>query len=365
MFFMLPSLKTGEIVYLYMEAVMKITNRSTWRLLMITGYGAIVLSMLACVALGGGVVLQEGSLRLDDGIVQVKDTNGDWVPVAGEATFDLAGKLENTDPWTVSGRALVTNESTQIEEGLQVDDFVRVRGTVLQDDTWVAYSIERVEELADPTVVLIGVVDSIDPWVVNGITLNVTDETDIQGAIRTGMVVRVQILLLSDGTWEVLSIAPLGETTETSGCVTVIATVVSVNGNQIQFLGWPSTVIFSPGSQIGNDNNNDDNNENDNGNENDNQNANGNDNENGDVDVPVDVGDTVSAVICATDDGQLIIVQIVIIDEDEEGEAPSEPQGEKVLVCHKPDKKGGHTLSLPQSAVPAHLGHGDTLGACP
>jgi len=35
-------------------------------------------------------------------------------------------------------------------------------------------------------------------------------------------------------------------------------------------------------------------------------------------------------------------------------------------VCHKPDnKKGGNTLSISSSAVPAHLGHGDTLGACP
>jgi hypothetical protein len=171
------------------------------------------------------------------------------------------------------------------------------------------------------------------------------------------MLVRVQILLLSDGTWEVLSIAPLGETTETSGCVTVIATVVSVEGNAVQFLGWPTTVIFSPGSQI------DTNNENENGNDNDNENT--NDNEDGDVDAPVNVGDTVSAVVCTSVDGRLVIVQIIIIDEDEEGEAPSEPQGEKVLVCHKPNKKGGHTLSLPQSAVPAHLGHGDTLGACP
>jgi hypothetical protein len=36
-----------------------------------------------------------------------------------------------------------------------------------------------------------------------------------------------------------------------------------------------------------------------------------------------------------------------------------------VLICHKPDKKGGHTLSVSSSAVPAHLGHGDKLGACP
>lgn len=33
----------------------------------------------------------------------------------------------------------------------------------------------------------------------------------------------------------------------------------------------------------------------------------------------------------------------------------------KVAVCHK----GKKTLALPQPAVNAHLGHGDTLGPCP
>lgn len=33
---------------------------------------------------------------------------------------------------------------------------------------------------------------------------------------------------------------------------------------------------------------------------------------------------------------------------------------EKVAVCHKNKK----TLMLPESAVEAHLGHGDTLGPC-
>ena len=34
--------------------------------------------------------------------------------------------------------------------------------------------------------------------------------------------------------------------------------------------------------------------------------------------------------------------------------------GEKVAICHK-----GSTTAVPQSAVAGHLGHGDTLGACP
>jgi len=39
-------------------------------------------------------------------------------------------------------------------------------------------------------------------------------------------------------------------------------------------------------------------------------------------------------------------------------------EGGKVLVCHKPGRNQ-HTLSISVSALPAHLGHGDTLGPCP
>lgn len=327
---------------------MKTTNRSILRFLKLAGYGMIVLSILACQALAGGTPAPKGTMQLDDGVVKVKADSGDWVPVAGKATFELVGKLDDTDPWIVSGQTLTTNETTQIGEGLQVGDTVRVRGAVLDDDTWVAYFIEEVDEQTEPIIILIGVVDSVDPWVVNGITLNVTDDTDIQGEIKVGMIVRVEILLLEDGTWEVLSIALLGDVTETSGCVTVIATVVSVSGEDIQFLGWPDTVTFMPAQQNTNENNQGD--EDDDEDEND---------EGGGV--TVSVGQTVTAVVCVSEDGQLIIVQIIIL---VPSEGANDVEGEKVLVCHKP-QKNRHTLSLPPSAVPAHLGHGDTLGPCP
>jgi hypothetical protein len=333
--------------------------------------------MLACAGTAIGSTSDQ-ILQIDDGVVEVEDENGDWVPVAGDATFELVGELESMDPWTVAGRTLETNESTQISESLQVGDLVRVRGTVLEDDTWVAYSIEPAEEQTDPIIILIGTVDSVDPWVVNGIELNVTETTEIQGDITAGMIVRVEILLLDDGTWEVLSIAPLGDSTETPGCATIIATVVSVNGNEIQFLGWPTTVILELNAGNENDQENDNNdNEEDNANENENQNeengnendeneANENDNEAGSNDgETIQPGQTVLAVLCVSDNNILVIVNIIVLNIDDEGGDPSSG-GEKVLVCHKPNnKKGGHTLSISSSAVPAHLAHGDTLGPCP
>jgi len=59
-----------------------------------------------------------------------------------------------------------------------------------------------------------------------------------------------------------------------------------------------------------------------------------------------------------------VITEIIVLGPSE-AETPVAGKGEKVLICHKPDKKGGHTLSIPSSAVPAHLAHGDKLGQCP
>jgi hypothetical protein len=150
---------------------------------------------------------------------------------------------------------------------------------------------------------------------------------------------------LEDGTWEVISITPLGDIPSTSGCAAITATVASVNGNQIQFVGWPTPVTVRPDIQTDNA-------------------TNDNDEENDDEEVvdlaTVKPGQQVLVVVCA-ENSQLVISRITVLN-DKDNEADG---GEKVLVCHKPDKKGGHTISISSSAVPAHLGHGDKLGACP
>ncbi len=321
---------------------MSIKHKSAARWLLFLGYLGVLTIMLACVAIGVGTSSgtstpnsNEAILHLEDGVVEVRDENGDWTPVSGDSSFDVTAKLESTDPWKVAGITLETNESTQIEEGLQVGDLVRVRGIILEDGTWLATSIQRVEEQIDPIIILIGRVDSVDPWVVNGIQLNVTEDTDIQGTITPGTFVRVEILLSPDGTWEVLSITPLGEFEENPDCGTVVATIVSVEGDEIQLSGWP---IITLGEEVKIEGE-----------------AGG--------EVTLSPNQFVLVVVCPSGEGQIVIVQIIILN-DSNDEASAEG-GEKVLICHKPDKKGGHTISVSSSAVPAHLAHGDTLGPCP
>jgi len=334
-------------------------QRMTFQLL---GYLGILGFLLACTTIGiGASPVKQGMLELDQGIVKVQDPQGNWEPLAGTSTFELVGKLENTNPWTVAGRSLVTNESTQIGQGLQAGDLVRVRGAALEDGSWLAYSIEPAGEQPSQTIILIGKVTSVDPWVVNGITLNVTNDTVINGEIQPGMLVRVEILLQDDGTWEVISISPLGDVPSTSGCATVVATVVSVNGNQIKFLGWPEPVTVEDNTQTGDENNNNNSDEDSDENKNEDQ---GNQGVNF---VTLKPGQQVLVVVCVSGNNQLVITKIVIlINQDNDNNNTDEAEGgEKVLVCHKPAKKGGHTISISTSAVPAHLGHGDKLGPCP
>ena len=336
------------------------TNKRPNRWMLLAIHLGIITFMMACMVFTGVQQSNDGTFQFDDGNIETKDENGDWVAVDG-TSFELVGTLESTNPWTVTGQEFETRDLTIIDDGLEVGDIVRVRGVILKDETWVAYSIKGTDEQTDSVIFLIGVVDSVDPWSVNEISLNVTDETDIQGDITIGMIVRVEILLLEDGTWEVLSLVPLGESTETTGCMTVVATVLSVSGNEIQFLGWPITVTLEIGNQTDNTDQNNNNDDDDDESDNEEQNED-NDDEANDV-TAITSGDVVQAVICVSDDGILFITQITILHMDDENGSET-TNGEKVLICHKPDKKGGHTLSVASPAVPAHLAHGDKLGAC-
>ncbi|HEX5840145.1 MAG TPA: DUF5666 domain-containing protein [Anaerolineales bacterium] len=314
-------------------------NSNQRRVFLFGSLGTLIFILGCMTVMGGSPDTGQATLQLDGNVVQVRDQDGGWSPVAGASTFELVGSVESTEPWKVSGRTLETNQTTRVGQGVQTGDLVLVRGAALDQNDWLAYSIEPAQEQTDPVVTLIGTVDSVDPWVVNGITLNVTEDTVAEGDITPGMLVRVEILLLEDGTWEVIRIVPLGDLTDTSGCANVIATVVSVNGDQIQFLGWPTTVTFA-------DDDND-----------------ASENEDGD-DRVVEPGQKVLAVVCVVNK-QVVIVQVTVLDDNDGDDGEPAANGEKVLICHKPDKKGGHTLSIASAAVPAHLGHGDRLGACP
>lgn len=325
---------------------MNTKNTGVVRWQWVAGYLSIVVALLACMSSSGVSATQtpvateaaQSIMRLENGAIELQQEDGNWAPVGGETTFEIVGELESTDPWMVTGNTFATRDSTQIDEGLAAGSLVRVKGVILEDGTWLAYSIKGAEtnEQPNPTMILIGKVNSIDPWVVNEITLNVTSDTLISDGIEPDMIVRVEILLLDDGTWEVLSIVSLGDFTDVPGCATVMTTVVRVNGNEIELTGWP-VITLSDDIKI----------EDERGSE-----------------IDLSENQPVLVVVCSSEDGQIRITHIIILNVEDE-ETPANGGEEKVLICHKPDKKGGHTLSVASPAVPAHLGHGDKLGACP
>ena len=247
-------------------------------------------------------------------------------------SFEFVGKIDNMDPWVVAGIELETADWTQIDEGLAVGDQVRVKGQVMEDGSWVAYEIRSLDDLTEVRIVLVGVVFNMDPWVVSGVTLPVDSETVIEGEIRLGMLVRVEILVQPDGTWKVIKIAPLAGFDLIEGCQELTAVVVSVSGNQLQLQGWPVLTIG----------------------------------ENAEIVGELKPNSVVLVQLCFDEEGNLQVVYIFIILQPEIEEPPSpEMPGHKVMICHKPNGKNPHVIVVSQSAVPAHLGHGDVLGPCP
>jgi hypothetical protein len=282
----------------------------------------------------GDLVKVEGWI-LDDGTWLAEEIK----PVDDEPpTFEFTGPIESIDPWAVAGIAFEVRPWTEIDAGLEIGEQVKVEGRIMEDGTWVAFEVKRVEDSLTPRIVFVGRVDSMAPWIVSGISLPVDEETAIGDGILVGVLVRVEIALLPDGTWKVLSIHPLQTFQWGAGCLTFTGVVVSFGEGQLQLVGWPVLILDD------------------------------------DLEIDEDIvpNSIVLIQLCFAEDGTLHISYIIVIYvpgpvivEPPAPPAPGEGEG-KVPLCHKPDeKKGGQTITVSESAVPAHLGHGDTLGACP
>lgn len=310
--------------------------------------GAIQETGADTMIISGVAVSIDAKTTMDDGLVtgdlvEVKgyiQADGTWLATsiikANDEThsFEFTGKLDSKDPWRVSGIAFQTRDWTQIEDGLEVGAQVRVEGQIESDGTWIASKIELLTDETSSTMTMIGTVFSVNPWIINGIPVKITDATVISGDIKVGMLVQVEMVLQADGTWLVVKIQPLSTVIWFPGCVDIVATVVGIDGKEIQLADWPLMQVDDSAEVKG-------------------------------TLIP---GSVVRIRVCYGTDMTIRITYIIII-EQPVTPTPEPEQGEdtggKVLVCHKPSgKKGGHTLSIGRSALPAHLGHGDYAGAC-
>ncbi|MCB0016483.1 MAG: FecR domain-containing protein [Anaerolineales bacterium] len=258
----------------------------------------------------------------------------------GENQFELTGIVENMDPWYVAGVGLTVDEFTLIDDGIAVGDEVVATGRILADGSWLASEI-HLRESNEHTFSFIGVVDSIDPWVVSGTEILTDEETEIDDDIEVGSLVRVSGIILDDGALLAREIEDLEGTSGTSGCFTLTTVVVSVSGNQLNVAGLPPLTL-------------------------------------GDDDgfpTGITSNTTITITICMNEDGSITVITIIIIivppppgsepppgngGGDDDDDDDDDHGGGRVTICHK----GRNTITVSANAVPAHQAHGDTIGAC-
>lgn len=141
-----------------------------------------------------GNIIEDGILLATD--IQLIEENEEGLPFAFVGVIDEITETE----LTISGITVTVDDKTQIESGLNTGDVVRVRGRILADGTWLAKSIEGAEE-GEREFTVTGSVESIDPWVVDGIEFDTDERTEIDEEIQVGDRVRVEGRILDDGDW--------------------------------------------------------------------------------------------------------------------------------------------------------------------
>jgi len=252
-----------------------------------------------------------------------------------QSTFAFSGHVLNIDPWNVDGVLFEVRDWTLIEAGIELGDLVRVSGIILDDGTWVAERIEKIDDRLF-RLVFVGYVDSIDPWSIAGLPIATDENTDIDDQIEVGDLVKVTVWVQADGTWLARRIEWLSSGAE-EGCVLITAVITAINGDQISLSDGQVITL-------------------------------------GDTEIEGDlrVNAVAAIVACVNEDGEIEIVSITIIyvppvrppQPPLPPGPPGEDRPERVTLCHKPGTPAEKTKTLPSSALFGHLGHGDTLGPC-
>ncbi len=257
-----------------------------------------------------------------------------WVANPSDSTFLITGLVESLEPWQVAGLSFETRPWTTIGDDIALGDRVQVSGIILEDGTWVASEIVKLDGLPSNIIILIGTLTSMEPWSINDLPLLVT-ETTLIGEVVVGDTVQAVIEILPNGDWVAQSILPLAIGTPT-GCFYVNAVVLGINGTELRLQHWPT--ISLEGVQV-----------------------------QGDL-VPNSV---ILIHICISADGTIIVigdvVVITIIIIVLPGSPTAPPSGGETVICHRPpgNPDNSKTMTASGGSLQAHLGHGDTLGPCP
>jgi hypothetical protein len=272
-------------------------------------------------------------------VVKVKghiQADGTWLAESitladeDELKFEITGPVESMDPWVVAGVEFETDEATEIDEGIAVGDRVKVVGRILEDGRWVAGEIKLIEEDQSLRFEFVGKVASIEPWVIGGVAVATDENTEITEGIEVGDIVRVEGTIRPDGTLLAEEIELLDAGL---GCLDITAIVIQVGAGRVVLLNG-QTINLDESVQIDGD---------------------------------IQPAAIVLIHLCVAEDGTIVIISITVIFQlDVLPTATPGDDGEKVTICHRPpgNPNAAHTIIVGASALKEHLAHGDTLGPC-
>lgn len=347
-----------------------------------------------------------GELVRVDGVVEesgrLRAASIRWVEPQPGLTFRFVGIVQATgrEVWKISGLEVAVDRDTEIDDGLRVGDVVVVRGTVGEDDKWLARSIVRLT-VERPRFEFTGIVERVDPWVISGIPLETETWTKVGEGVAPGKRVKVEGRVLPNGTWVADAIELADDDGELSfeftGTVQqmeptwlvsgitltvdarteiaegiAVGDVVAVEGRITAKGAWyateivpvarpwlgrgcvmiavvvleadPGEILLPDGTLIPLQ-------------------------ESIIVDGELRAGAIAAIWVCVDGEGTARVVSILVLYYIDPGDivmppAPPPGEGDKVTICHKPGTTAEKTMTVPQSAVEGHLRHGDYIGPC-
>ncbi len=192
----------------------------------ISGEGRVT-QMGAVWTIGGRDFLVNTTVGPDNSTTEIVGDPqiGDWVSVEGrilpddsyfadrivllhraeENRFAFTGEVDamGDEEWTISGRAVGVDDETDIEDGIEPHDLVRVEGVIQSGGTLLAERIRLVETEDSLPFEFVGVVESTgdETWTISGVEIAIGEHTEIKGDPQIGDIVKVEGHILADGTW--------------------------------------------------------------------------------------------------------------------------------------------------------------------
>jgi hypothetical protein len=285
---------------------------------------------------------------------------GDWVHVDGHLgagtrvadrivllyrsptdRFTITGEVEarGTVSWRVARQEIAIGVGTDIEdeEDIKIGDLVHVEGVIEEGGTLLAESIRKVAETG-LSFTFVGVVEGMTDtyWTISGISVTVGDDTVIYDdpEPEVGHVVQVSGVMDEEGAWLATEIK-LVEETLGEGCLQIAALVLRVD-EDLLVLQDGSTLPLDPKTV---------------------------------VEGNIQADSVILFYLCFDAEGNVTVVSVVVIYQ--LGPVvvipvPEQPPSveKKVTICHKPGTPAEKTITISESAWPAHKAHGDTMGPC-